>query len=416
MTLYVTGYAFFRAAESEEQWRLAVLHRLLETLGGSHRIKDAGTYFVDTYKLPLEQRIERAVLNQRGGFLEFDLAGVSMTLRFPEWDQSPMRYFALECLAGEFRGFDPTIDPPDEAPVKGMERDPMRVEVFAQEWVRFCEAQGAYVAFFSNWVWFNSDDLIPYYLEDLEQNDILSIVKSSSWRTYLSPTAVKRFQEQLEQPWKGRSEQLPSGARVFAGRGYNPFWDDRDAPTNAHFLLQQIEPHTEVAGSEHLVGLLRQVAQRLQESKEMLARSEFDAYRAMLRQVRPRLDDVRATWACARLQKGLVGVQQEVTIRQEDGTTQQIYVPVIADQGHTWLVASLLYSFNLDEEAWSDPQSGLAVQTQRLLEAAKYQQSTGGTSPRVVVYFWRGVSEQVRQALLEMGVSVEVADHLPLLA
>jgi hypothetical protein len=420
-----TGYTFFRVAESDEQWRLTVLHRILEALGGLQRIKEAVIFHEDTSKLSLEQKCERVALNQRGGLLKFDLAGFPMTLWFPRMrnQASVVQYLTLDTPAGAFIRLDPTLDIPEGAFIIAMKGDPMRVEVFAQEWVRLCEAQGAYVAFFPDGVWYNSEVMIPDYLETVERNDMLSIVQTSYWRTYLSPAAVKRFQEQLEQPWEGQSEQLLSGAQVFfyagygLGRGYNPYLGDRDVPHNTQFLLEQIEPHTEVAGSERLVGLLRQIAQRWPEIENVPSELEdYPAYERTLAQARARLDDVRAIWACARLQKGLVGVQQEVTIRQEDGITQQVYVPVIANEGRTWLIATLLHPFNLDEEAWNDPASGLATQVQRLLDTAKYQQSTGGEAPRVVVYFWRGVSEQVRQALQEMGAGVEVADHLPLLA
>ncbi len=404
MGMISTGYTFFRVSEPDERWRITMLHRTLEALGGSQQIKKAFAKAEDTTTLSLEQVCERAALSKRGGYLTFDLAGFRTDLEFPrENSPAPFYYLTWEVPTGAF------------LQVQG---DPMRVEIFGEAWTRLCDAQGAEVAFFPDGIR-DSEVFIPDYLSALQQNNLHELVGPGYWRTYFSQAAADRWHNQLIETWKDQSEILPSGALIlYAGRGYNPEWGDWDALLNARFLIKQIESHTEVPGSERLLEILHREEQQLQaiedQPTELRYHENTSINRAVLKQARIQLDYVRATWACALQQTGLVGVEQSVTSKEYDGTTEQVLVPIVADQGRTWVIATLLHPFHLDEPAWNDLQTGLEAQVWRLLIAAEHHLSLG-ESPRVVVYFWRGVSEQVRETLLAMGVSVEVADHLPLL-
>ncbi|MBV9617470.1 MAG: hypothetical protein JO031_18610 [Ktedonobacteraceae bacterium] len=168
-----------------------------------------------------------------------------------------------------------------------------------------------------------------------------------------------------------------------------------------------------------MLDLLRQEEQLLQaiedQSTEIRYHENSYTNRMILDQARIQLDQVRATWACALRQTGLVGVAQTMVSQERQGTTEQVLVPIVADQGRSWIIATLLFPFDLDDPAWNAPQSGLEALVWSLLIAAEHQQRRGET-PHVLVYFWRGVSEQVHEALLAMGAGVEVADHLPVLA
>ena len=101
---------------------------------------------------------------------------------------------------------------------------------------------------------------------------------------------------------------------------------------------------------------------------------------------------------------GLIGVVQEV--QGEDGET--IEVPVLADEGRTWVYPTLLYPFEVQDEQWSDPNEGLEIQIFTLLKAAQHH-TIAGKPPMVVVFFWRGVTQEVRDQLEAMGARVEVS-------
>lgn len=78
---------------------------------------------------------------------------------------------------------------------------------------------------------------------------------------------------------------------------------------------------------------------------------------------------LRATWACALECPELVGIQQAFS--DENGQIEAT-VPIVADAGHEWLLATLLPPFDLASSSWDDLDNGLWIQVQQLLEAAQH--------------------------------------------
>ena len=253
MGTLATGITFIPISTSNEQWRLTVLHRTLEAVGGVQKIKEVDVASEKTAHLSLEQRCERVALGTNYGFsyLVFDIAGFKTTFRFSRPNsQIPVPYIILEIPRGSFVDF---------------VGDPMRVEVFAAEWVRLCEMQEAELAYFSEGT--SNEEVIrlqPLFAAYQENN--LNEIAGSSWRTYLSPSLTTRWQGQLKQRGGSRLEMLPSGAAVFSsGRGYNPIMGNANDETflQAEFLITQIQRHPEIEGAQKLLRLIEQEVEKL---------------------------------------------------------------------------------------------------------------------------------------------------------
>ncbi len=411
MGTLATGITFIPISTSNEQWRLTVLHRTLEALGGVQKIKEAVVAYERTAHLPLEQRCERVALGPgySSSYLVFDLAGFKTTFQFSRPNSPlPVPYVTLEIPRGSF--------------ASDLVGDPMRVEVFAAEWVRLCEMQGAELAYFSEGFSTIEEERLQTFFAALQENN-LSTIANSNWRTYLSPSLMDRWQEQLKQPGRYRMERLPSGAAVCSsGRGYNPVMGDANSETflQAEFLSTQIQRHPEIEGAQKLLRLIEQEVEKLHaiEAQDIEDIEDDELYHERFHEnmqvedlARARMFQIRATWTYALQSSGLVGVVQDV--QGEDGET--IEVPVIEDEGRTWIYPTLLYPFEVQDEEWSDPHEGLEIQVFTLLNAAQ-QNIISGEPPRVVVFFWRGVTQEVREQLEAMGARVEVSPNpIPLL-
>ncbi len=66
--------------------------------------------------------------------------------------------------------------------------------------------------------------------------------------------------------------------------------------------------------------------------------------------------------------------------------------------------------FGVEDDVWTIPGIGLRAQVRDLLAVAE-QHPVAGQPPQVVVVFWKGVSQVVRDALTAMGAQVEVSAH-----
>jgi hypothetical protein len=400
--LPATGIIFVSASIPDERRRLTVLSRTLKALGGVKKIKEAFAPAERISHLSLEQRCERAALSTKhgGGFLKFDLAGFETTCRFSHTDNQTLHpYVILEIPRNSFGS--------------SLTGDPMRVELFAAEWGHLCESQEAELAYFSEG-FPHEDQRVQSFVDALENDDLQEIV-GSNWRTYLSLALAVRWQQQGH-PRMSRTELLPSGAYIFSsGRGYNPVLGDANAETFLHadFLRAQIQLHPEIKGHERLLSLINQEVQTLQAIEAQPAEERYyensHANVAAQDQARRNLFQVRATWACALQSRDLVGVAQVWTGGDPPRTLE---FPVVADGGRTWLLPTLLHPFDLNDEAWNDAEAGLKARVRSLLATSR-QNLIAGEPPRLLVYFWRGVTPEVREALLAMGADVEVADHLP---
>ncbi len=403
-----TGYTFIRVSDTGEQWRLTALQKTLNILGGFGCIKEAFAAAEDTEHLPLAQVCERAALSARGGYIKFDLAGFGTTLDFPPTKfanvQPHVRYLTVEVPKRAFTE---------------LAGDPMRVELFAAAWARLCDAQQAEIAYFSEAI-ANSESFVAEDVQAVEQENLDELVNTTAyWRTYLSPAVVERWYTRIKPHRLKRLQRLPSGAFVLAaGLGSNPQLGDLDAPLHMRFLIDNIEAHSAIPGAERLRNTLRQDLYQYEEiekqSVEVRYHEKSHENHLIFQQIRADLDAIRAVWAYARRSEGVVGVEQEIAYEVGDGKTEQIQVSVVTNGGRTWVLPTLLYPFTLNEKAWNDEQEGLEIRVLYLLEAAEHY-ARGGEKPRLFVYFWRDVSQEVHDALRAMGVDVEVADALPIL-
>ncbi|HET8910807.1 MAG TPA: hypothetical protein VFN23_05050 [Ktedonobacteraceae bacterium] len=396
------GLLFVPIPSDHPTWRQDLVRKILEALGGLSLIQRTFDYRnLEHLRHDTEQTIQ-FIASQEYEHITCDNFG---TFGLDFWllkARPESSYQVLETAISKIQ-------------LSEIQRDPMRVEVFAQQWVSLCEKVGAEIAYFveSN---FNSiDDVIVEALESLQRGDIEDCLRTegSPWRCYLSPTIISRLGVTPDWSWIKRLDHLPSGGLVIHdGAGYNPNLGDLDAVYNATFLREQLEKHLDVTGGSVLLDRAKREEENLKSIMDAMsyikhgddARYDFDG----VDKSRIILDDIRATLACALRRPGLVGVEQQVT----DPTQQKsLTVLVMADGGREWLVPTLLFPFDRDSSDWSDPQTGLRVRVQVLLDLAQHR----AEAPRVIAYFWRGVSPEVREALVAMGAQVEAADSLPLL-
>ncbi len=389
--------------------RKALIERLLAFIGGPQQILNQEvdllyTNINELSELSLLDRLERLGQSDEPGSFYIDLGGFTTYIWF-ERPRQGCRWLVLVLM----------VDRYDFLEIEG---DPARVEIFAAAWVRLCEALEATAAVLSKEVGYDRPQWIEEHLAALRSRDMTAFVTNVDWRTYLEPELGRLWREQVEEPHRYyiRWEELPSGALLIeAGEGYNPEMGDRDAVYHARFLIDQLTRHPEVSGSEHLLETLYQEEKRLLRIEDEAnygkhgKNARYDPEGR--RQSRLILDEIRATWLCALERPGLVGVQQ--TFASEPGQAS-VVVPIVADGGREWIIATLRHPFDLNAADWNDPQTGLQGRVQRMLAAAR-QHPVRGEPPRVVVFFWRGVSSEVRAELSAWGVGVEVADHLPIL-
>ncbi|MDH3682451.1 MAG: hypothetical protein OEV40_21160, partial [Acidimicrobiia bacterium] len=80
-------------------------------------------------------------------------------------------------------------------------------------------------------------------------------------------------------------------------------------------------------------------------------------------------------------------------------------IDVVADGGATWIDVKTGARFTLNSSNWNE----LRAQASRLVEAAAHPENhVAGASPTVVYVFRGGVSDEVRQALVEIGARFSV--------
>ncbi len=410
MSSYSLGFLFFPLSRPIATNNVEILRRSLETLGGIQQVRDISVFRTDEdiHALSYEQACKLLGQHEQGGRITIDIAGFNTDLWFtPSSIQSEAGYQYLRI----------EIPYREVANIKG---DPMRIELFAAAWVRLCEVLQAQAAYFDHINMGRIEDIALSRIRKLRQGNFWEFTRTRYWRAYLDPAAAGRWHEQNQQAawqWDERIETLPSGALVLSLKDrYNPELGDDDAIFNARFLIQQLTQRPDIAGVESLLEQLSLEEKRLIRIEDDADYTKHGSDAEMdyegLAESRAILDDIRATWACALEQRGLVGVMQTFT---EEARREPVLVPVFADEGREWVIATLLYPFDLDTSAWNDPQNGLQARVQTLLDTAQ-RHPIDSEPPRVIVYFWRGVSDEVREALTAMGASVEVADHLPLLA
>ena len=396
------GFVFIPIQPDEEDWKKHLVRRVFQALGGFQRVKEV--HVLDTpVHPPNEQDIELIGSSKFGGNLVCpDFAGFWMVLAI--------------CRTRPGAAYQPLYLNVSSRSFSNIQGDPMRVEAFAAAFVQLCESLDAAAAYFSEARYTSPDELIDEGLNLLQREDIQGFFSQSGWRAYFHPQRIANWREKLDLRYEKWVEELPSGALVIADwRGYNPQLGDGDALPNARFLLAQVERRAEIAGAHVLLSMLRQEEKRLLriEDDADYSKHREDAHydSQSMREARAVLDEVRATWACALERPGLVGVQQPFS---GAAGQEEIMVPIVADEGREWLLATLLHPFDLNSAEWNDPETGMQARVQRLLDAAR-QHPIKGEPPRVVIYFWRGVTPEVREALISLGAGIEVAGHLPIL-
>ncbi|MDQ2713819.1 MAG: hypothetical protein M3Z08_02820 [Chloroflexota bacterium] len=383
--------------------RKALIERILAFIGGPQQIlnQKVDLLYENVSGLSLVDTLERLSQSDEPGSFYIDLGGFTTDIWF---EQPQQGYCWLVLMVNKY----------DFLEIEG---DPARVESFAAAWVRFCEAMQASAAVFSKAV-YDRTQWIEEHLAALLSRDMATFVTNVDWRTYLEPELGRLWREQEQEPHRYfiRAEELPSGALLIeAGEGSNPEMGDEDALYHVRFLIEHLTRHPEVSGSERLLKTLYQEEKRLLRINDDADYGKhrnnayYDAEGA--RESRMILGEVRATWLCALERPGLVGVQQ--TFASEPGQAE-VVVPIVAEEGREWIIATLRRPFDLNAVDWNDPQTGLQGRVQRMLAAAR-QHPVRGEPPRVVVFFWRGVSPEVRAELSAWGAGVEVADHLPVL-
>lgn len=383
--------------------RKALIERILAFIGGPQQIlnQKVDLLYENVSGLSLLDTLERLSQSDEPGSFYIDLGGFTTDI----WFEQPQRGYYLLMLMVDMYDF------------REIEGDPARVENFSAAWVGFCEAMQATAAVFSNAV-YDKTLWIEKHLAALLKRDMKAFVTDVNWRTYLEPALGRLWREQgpYRYFFRVHAEELPSGALLIeAGGGSSPEMGDQDTPFHARFLIEHITRHPEVSGSERLLETLDQEEKRLLRIKDQTDDLKYgkNAYYDAegVRQARVILDEVRATWLCALERPGLLGVQQ--AFASEPGQAE-VVVPIVAEEGREWIIAMLRRPFDLNAADWNDPQTGLQGRVQRMLAAAR-QHRVRGEPPRVVVFFWRGVSSEVRAELSAWGVGVEVADHLPVL-
>ncbi|GEM_PF-2500170 len=304
--------------------------------------------------------------------------------------------------------------------------DPALVEEFSDRWVATCEALQVLYGYFSHYVSMPTVEHRQTILKRLVHKEIDELVTNAHWRSYLGTPWMARWGEEIERLAQKRIgpiqpsgdtyyvEQRPSRALVLAaGLGYNPCQGDLDLTQHAQFLLRQIEPHQQVPGVAALLEGLREELQGRIGHIETTLRTSNKVNREEVSQSRKYLNDVRGLWASAQEHQGLVGVSQRMAVRRANGQESTVTVPVIAADGQEWLFPLNREPFGSEDGAWNDPTSGVQVQMENLLQTAR-QHPVNGTPPRVVVLFWNGGSPEIKQALEDMGASVEQPGHRPI--
>ncbi|MDQ2905701.1 MAG: hypothetical protein M3Y81_19415 [Chloroflexota bacterium] len=383
--------------------RKALIERILTFIGGPQQIlkQEVDLLYDNISDLSLLEALERLSQSDEPGSFYIDLGGFTTRI----WFEQPQQEYCWFLLMVDKYAF------------LEIEGDPARVESFSAAWVRFSEAMQASAAVFSNAV-YDKTLWIEEHLAALLSRDMEAFVTNVDWRTYLEPALGRLWREQAQEPHRYfiRAEELPSGALlVEAGEGYNPEMGDGDALYHARFLIEHLTRHPEVSGSGRLLETLDQEEKRLLRIEDEAnygkhgKNARYDPEGE--REARMILDEVRATWLCALERPGLVGVQQ--TFASEPGQAS-VVVPIVAEEDREWIIATLRRPFDLNAADWNDPQTGLQGRVQRMLTAAR-QHPVKGEPPRVLVFFWRGVSSEVRAELSAWGADIEVADHLPVL-
>lgn len=386
---------------------MEILQYCLKALGSIEQVRDVFIVGENTANLSQEQACTLLSRNKRGGSISIDIAGFNTEIWFtPDSTQSAegYQYLRIEVPYWEF------------AEIEG---DPMRVELFAMAWVHLCETLHVQAAYFHSHNAGKIENIAQACINKLHKGAFWEFTRTRYWRCYLAPSAAAEWQNQnrqAEHSWAESLEALHSGALVLSrNEYYNPELGNNDALLNTRFLIQQLSQHPEICNMNILLKILHQEGKRLLriESDGIYTKHGAEAqidYEG-LTESRTILDEVRATWACALHRPGLVGVQQIFSNAAEH---TEVVVPIVADNGREWMLPTLLYPFNLASTKWNDLETGLRARVQRLQETAQ-QYKIADKPPRVGVYFWRGVTTEVQEALNAMHAGIEIADRLPLL-
>ncbi|MEQ8465610.1 eCIS core domain-containing protein [Coleofasciculus sp. E1-EBD-02] len=116
---------------------------------------------------------------------------------------------------------------------------------------------------------------------------------------------------------------------------------------------------------------------------------------------RSNIDSIRAEWESGQSREDLVGVGVDVEYTTESGTKTTVDVDNVAEKGHLWVEVKNVNMDNIDLP-------GIIEQVEKQVRAAKQNPvgGAGGLTPRIVVYFPKGVTPTVKAAIENIkGVS-----------
>jgi hypothetical protein len=303
-------------------------------------------------------------------------------------------------------------------------RDPRAVELFATCWRGFCDAaQPAYAYFATESFELEAErrDNVSHLLSERSIPELLAA--KSAWLSYLGPQLAQEWGKRLP---RARENQdyvwLPSGA-LFV-RDHDPLAESylEDTPqSHGHFLETQLELRGDVPGVAALLQIVRSHIQGFKDYRQDLVRlatergGPLGAWWQQTTIPQPPdyskdLNEIHTLWATAYRRPGLGGVNQSFTLRSGDRQETHVIAPIVAKDGAEWVMPVNRGLFGVEDDVWTIPGIGLHARVRDLLAVAE-QHPVAGQPPQVVVVFWKGVSQMVRDALTAMGTQVEVSAH-----
>lgn len=402
--------------------RRALVQRILTFIDGPLHILNWGitTSGTNYRNLSLQAALERVCQSDEPGSFFIDLGGFATEIKLQHPQQD---YYSLILEVDKYAFLE-------------IEGDPARVEIFSAAWVRFCEAMQASAAVFSRELGYDRPQHIEKRLHALQQQNMAAFVTHVDWRTYLEPALGQLWREQVPEPQHHSIHvvEVSSGALVIhAEPGYNPELGNDDTVLHLRFLLEYLKTHQELPGSDRLLTYLQKQdddpLRRYLELRETVNLSSTSPeqraeYSTLDRTLHDLVMDVRASLACASRLTDVVSLYQPMKMLDASGETREIEVPIIRERGRVWITATLLYPYELRELTYEkvhlalgrvkSEREKLRERVRRLLETAQ-QHPIEGKPPRLLVFFWRGVTDEMCAELNSLNVDVEVADQLPLL-
>lgn len=377
-----------------EQWaERGGIARIMNFLGPAENIKGV---FIAGVEYPFEDGLS-ALLYGKAGMIKATIAGFTSNIWFQEVANT---YISIEITVPEWELAEP----------KG---DPARVELFALKWGELCEVMGVKAAFFSDYGAVATMDH-KRKLDNLIQGEISEFVAGWPWRMYLDHDIARTWNEDAPLDQARYAVQSRSGALIiYAGKGYNPVFGDMDLDHHVDFLVEMMREKQEISGVAQLIanlegeknGRIKQIYAEIDEGPRYNGPKQG---KNGVMQSRIYIDTIRALWAAAYKRPGLVGVNQTVSLTRASGETDALVVPIIADNGQEWLLVSNHDPFAIKDTTWTGVAEDLAPQVRDLLAAAQ-QHPVAGQPPRVVVFCWKGIADDLRATLEAMGAQIEVA-------